>query len=217
VGETAPLQVEDVPLRHGEQLQEALKQALMRLRNTGQRFHEIHLLSDSPCTFLPVEQFRSSDASTLYHLTFPALSPQKDEVRYDILPRMEIVVVYTLSISIVKAVNSLFPEAIVRSLPGQWLEEFDLHNRRATRTDYCFYAQIEERQMLVAIFYQERLHYACTYPVGNDPDRLYFLLAVWQQMTLDGKLHQCFLRGASDVLTANIKRYVSNVHTTWIV
>ena len=65
--------------------------------------------------------------------------------------------------------------------------------------------------MLVALFRQEQLIFACPYPVRNDPDRLYYLLTVWKEMALDGEQHHCTLRGASDVLIANMRKYVRNV------
>lgn len=205
------MQVEEVRPRGGETSQDALRLALTRPRGMDFHFEVVRLISDSPCTFLPVEEFRSSDALAFYRLNFPDVQWQPAQVRYDILAQMEVVVLYSMDPQSVQTVTALFPDAQVRSLVGLWLQEFSDANRRLKDTAPHFYVHIEEHQMLVALFEQERLRFACAYPVSNDPDRLYYLLAVWKQMGLDGEKHHCTLRGASDVLTANVRKYVRNV------
>ncbi len=205
------MQVEEVRPRGGETAYDALRLALTRPRGMDYHFEVVRLLSDSPCTFLPVEEFRSSDALAFYRLNFPDGQWQPAQVHYDILAQMEVVVLYTIDPQSVQTVTSLFPDAQVCSLAGLWLQDFADANRRLKDAVPHFYVQIEERQMLVSLFEQERLRFACPYPVSNDPDRLYYLLAAWKQLELDGEKNQCTLRGASDVLTANVRRYVRNV------
>ena len=209
--DSAPLQVEDVHPRGNQTPIEALQQALMRPRGMEFHFAEVRLLSDEPCTFLPLEEFRSSDIATYYFFNFPKSKFKPTEVCYDILAQLEVVVLYAMDAQTVQTVMNLFPEAKVCSQTGLWLEKFAEVNRRSKEAIPHLYAQIQEHQMLLALFQQGQIRFACNYAVSNDPDRLYYLMSVWKNMELDGEKHQCTMYGSSDVLIANVRKYVRNV------
>lgn len=209
--DSAPLQVENVRPQGGQTAVEALRQALTRPRGMEFHFAEVRLLSDEPCTFLPLEEFRSSDIATYYFFNFPESRFKPSEVCYDILASLEVAVLYAMEASTVQTVVGLFPEAKVCSQTGLWLEQFAEAGHRSKETIPHFYVQIQEHQMLLALLQQGRLCFACNYAVSNDPDRLYYLLSVWKNMELDGEKHHCTMYGASDVLTANVRKYVRNV------
>ena len=209
--DSAPLQVEDVHPRGNQKPLEALQQALMRPRGMEFHFAEVRLLSDEPCTFLPLEEFRSNDIATYYFLNFPESKFKPTEVCYDILAQLEVVVLYVMDAQTVQTVMNIFPEAKVCSQTGILLEKFAEVNRRSKETIQHLYVQVQEHQMLLALFLQGQLRFACNYAVSNDPDRLYYLLSVWKNMELDGEKHRCTMYGASDVLIANVRKYVRNV------
>lgn len=210
-GDSAPLQVEDVHPRGNQTPQEALHQALIRPRGMAFHFAEVRILSDEACTFLPLEEFRSSDIAAYYFFNFPDSRFKPAEVCYEILAQLEVVILYAMDAQTVQTVVNLFPEAKVCSQTGLWLDKFAEVNRRSKETVPHLYVQIQEHQMLLALFQQGQLRFACNYAVSNDPDRLYYLLSVWKNMELDGEKHQCTMYGASDVLTANVRKYVRHV------
>ena len=160
---------------------------------------------------MALEEFRSNDIATYYFLNFPESKFKPTEVCYDILAQLEVVVLYVMDAQTVQTVMNIFPEAKVCSQTGILLEKFAEVNRRSKETILHFYVQVQEHQMLLALFLQGQLRFACNYAVSNDPDRLYYLLSVWKNMELDGEKHRCTMYGASDVLIANVRKYVRNV------
>ena len=208
-----PLHVEEVRPQQGELPHQALQRALTRPRNMEFNFDEVVLLADTPCTLMPMDEFRKQEALTLYRLNFPGSQWQASEIHYDVLPQMEVVVLYALENKTLQTVSNIFPEVKTRNATGLWLERIAEKNRVENDKESHFYACIRERQMAVGILQGERLHFACTYPATNDPDRLYYLMAVWKQTEMDGEKHSCTLQGASDVLTSNIRKYVRDIRT----
>ena len=64
--------------------------------------------------------------------------------------------------------------------------------------------------MLVCCFREQRLHFATTYAVDNDADRLYYIMGAWRSLQMNEKTQSLHLNNASAELLSQAKRFIPN-------
>lgn len=204
---------DEVALAPGDDATEALRAALQRPRLMNYSYSTVELLVDSPSTIVPLELFRREDVAALYRLNFPSTEVRSTTVSYEMLPSLEVVVLYSLPNDVRSAVLELFPDATVRSLHGTLLEATLAEHRKTQTKQKDFFATIHEQQLIVCAFQQGRLLFSCTYEARYDADRIYHLLAAWKSLDMDSEEHTCHLSHASSALQQQLTRYIRKVDT----
>lgn len=202
------LQREDVSANASSML-ETLEQSLTRPRIMDLHFGEVEWVSELPCTLLPLDEFRKNEVLSLYRFNFPTMSYVAADIRCEVLSALEVVVLYSVPVAVEQLLQRLFMQVQLRSTMGVSLEYFSAlkHKKKST---LHFYVQVYDHTMIVCSFKQRRLQFACTYPVTNDADRIYYLLSVWKSMDVDAHT-PCTLSGATKELSAEIRKFIATV------
>ena len=202
------VQKEDVTVDGNIPLYEMLEKTLKRPPFTEYTFQNVELLVLSPSTCIPLEHFRREEVFALYNLTFPSLKVEKNEVHYQILPSLEVVELFSVNQQVLQTVQDLYPEVEVVSLEGRAIETIANADRKKQDRSIHFYAMIAPINMLVCCFREQRLHYASTFSVDNDADRLYYIMGVWKSLQMDEKTQSLYINNASPELLQHLQRFI---------
>ena len=202
------VQKEDVTADGRTPLCQLLEKALRRPHFSEYTFQSVELLVLSPSTCVPLEYFRREEVFPLYNLTFPSLKVGKNEVYYQILPSLEVVELFSANQQVIQAVQSIYPDVEVLSLEGRAIETIANADRKNQDHSIHFYAMIASKNMLVCCFKDQRLHFASTYSVDNDADRLYHIMGAWRSLQMDEKSQPVYLNNASAELHQQLQRFI---------
>lgn len=202
------VQKEDVTADGSTPLYQLLEKALRRPRLAEYEFRSVELLVLSPSTCVPLEYFRREEVFPLYNLTFPSLKVSRNEVHYQILPSLEVVELFSLNQQIRQTVQAVYPDVEIVSLEGRAIETIANADRKLQDGDIHFYAMVAPRNMLICCFREQRLHFATTYAVDNDADRLYYIMGVWKNLQMDEETQPLYLNNASAGLQQQLQRFI---------
>ena len=202
------VQKEDVTVDGITPLYQLLEKTLQRPPFTEYSFQNVELLVLSPSTCVPLEYFRREEVFALYNLTFPSLKVGKNEVHYQILPSLEVVELFSLDPQILQTIQDQYPDVEIVSLEGRAIETLANADRKKQDRSIHFYAMVAPKNMLVCCFKEQRLHYASTFSVDNDADRLYYIMGVWKSLQMEEKTQPLYLNNASPELLQQLQRFI---------
>lgn len=202
------VQKEDVKADGNTPLYQLLEKALRRPRLTEYTFQSVELLVLSPSTCVPLEYFRREEVFPLYNLTFPSLKVGKNEVHYQILPSLEVVELFSLNQQVLQTVQDIYPDVEIVSLEGRAIETIANADRKKKDRSIHFYAMVAPKNMLVCCFKEQNLHFASTFSVDNDADRLYFIMGVWKSLQMEEQKQPLYLNNASAELLQQLQRFI---------
>lgn len=199
--------IQDTPLHT------LLDETLRRPRLLDYTFQHVELLADTPSTCVPLEYLRREEVAALYRLNFPSTTATNAEIRYQILPSLEVVEIFCLDAAIYSTVQSLYPNVQLASYEGRLLEDTALTNRWAAADKANFHTHISDHSMLICSFLAGKLSYATTYRVNNNQDRLYYIMGAWKALGLDGNSDILHIHNSSSALVAELRRFIQQVET----
>lgn len=204
---------EEMRVEPGDDPAQVLTRILQRPRLTHYNYTAIELQVASPATIIPLDAFHREDMVSLYRLNFPQEEARKEDVQYEMLSSMEVVVLFSLNVNLRNAVTDLYPEATVRSLLSICMERALAQHRKGDMKHADFFAYVGKEQMTLCAMREGKLHFACSYDAKVDADRLFHLLAVWKTLEMDIETDICHAEGLSDHLQEELRRYIRNVET----
>ena len=204
------VQKEDVTADGNTPLYQLLEKSLRRPHLMEYTFQSVELLVLSPSTCVPLDYFRREEVFPLYNLTFPSLKVNKAEVHYQILPSLEVVELFSLNQQIRQTVQTIYPDVEIISLEGRAIETIANADRKLQDSDVHFYGMIAPKNMLICCFKEQRLHFATTYTVDNDADRLYYIMGAWKNLQMNEQTQALHLNNASTELLNQAKRFIPN-------
>ncbi len=207
------LRKEHVPLSDSEDSDVTLHRTLLQPQLQKTDFSFVEIVCHTPTTCIPLEFFQKEDMLRLYRTSFSGLRISSTDLRYQILSELEAVSLFTLSPQILQTVQRIYPQVQVLSAEGCVLEDMAFYEQKLTDREIHFYADFQEKEMVLCAFRQHRLHFTCTYQADNDADRIYYLLAVWKSLKLDEQKNICCMRGASKELRDGVAQYIKNIDT----
>jgi hypothetical protein len=203
-------QCDTVPLTGSISAEEVLRSQLTRPRLQDLEFVEVELVSELPATLIPLDEFRKSEVLPLYRLNYPNSTYTAYDIRCEVLSALEVVVAYPVPAAVEQVLHSLFPSVQVRSLLGQSLERFAAQKHSKKEGNSHFYALFTDSTMVLGHLADHKLQYACSYAVGNDADRVYYLLSVWKNLNLDSHT-SCILYGAPEEVVSKVRKFIAIV------
>ena len=204
------LQREDVEALPASAMFDNLERQLVRPRLSGLDVGEVELVSEQPITLVPLDDFRKGEMLPLYRLNFPSMPYTSADIRCEVLSGLEIVVLYPVPEELEQMLLRHYPQLQLRSAAGEALEHFASMKHKKKNDMLHFYVQVWEHSMAVCSLKGHKLHFACTYPVSNDTDRIYYLLSAWKCLETDAGT-PCVLCGASKEMAAEIRRFIATV------
>ena len=205
------VQKEDVTADGITPLYQLLEKTLQRPHLMEYTFQSVELLVLSPSTCIPLEYFRREEVFPLYNLTFPSLKVGKNEVHYQILPSLEVVEIFSVNQQLLQTIQAIYPDVEVVSLEGRAIETIANADRKKQDRNTHFYAMIAPKNMLVCCFKEQRLHYASTFNVENDNDRLYYIMSAWKSLQMNNQTQSMYLNNVSAELMQQLQRFIPKI------
>lgn len=210
-GSNRPLQAEDHYGLLPDTIAQELHRALTRPRIMDYRYASVEIVSDTPSTFLPLEDFRSSEVPSIYRLCFPQAEVRSEDIRYELLSAQEMVVIFTADARCVQTVQRLYPEATLRSWQGMLLEEAAETARRMRRSARHLFVTLGRECMYICMTGKGTPPFACAYEAKDEDDQLYYILSVWQALKLDPTRDILHLQHVSDSLHEKLSQYIREI------
>ena len=93
--------------------------------------------------------------------------------------------IFSVNQQLLQTIQAIYPNLEVVSLEGRAIETIANADRKKQDRNIHFYAMIAPKNMLVCCFKEQRLHYASTFNVENDNDRLYYIMGAWKSLQMN--------------------------------
>ncbi|MBQ2341475.1 MAG: DUF3822 family protein, partial [Bacteroidaceae bacterium] len=126
---------------------------------------------------------------------------------------LEVVELFALDAKVEKIILELYPDAKIHSIEGRYLENVAEQERNSSEELARYYATIDQNQLFICTFQKGKLQFACSYSIESDADRLYFILYAWKTLGLENERNTCILKGASDSLSAELRKFILHIET----
>ena len=193
---------ENYPLNSSISMAANLREALRTLPLLENSFGRVLVMVDSPTLMVPTNHFAEEDSEMLYRYTFTNV--EQHLVLHTVLPDLNAVVLFAVQKDLYSVIANHFsmaePNADTRSegvsyspaVAPVWRH---LHQRSYTGQRQKLYGYFHGRKMEVFSFQQNRFKFCNSYAVSNPNDALYYLLAVWKQLSMEAEHDELHLAG----------------------
>ena len=199
-----------------------VKSGMSMAANLREAFHDSVILSkensraqvmlDAPVMLVPLEEFEETEIETMFLHTFP--DTQGQAVMHHVIPDINSVAVFSINKDVRMVITDHFDD--VRIMPLCVPVWQHLHQRSYAGLSRKMYAYFHDRQVTVFAFAKNRFRFCNTFAATETADSTYFILYVWQQLTMDYQKDELYIVGEfqeKDVLKDELRRYVANVFT----
>ena len=208
--EGSEVHYEDYPLNSSISMAANLREALRTLPLLSDDFERVLVMVDTPTLMVPANLFVEEESEALYRHAFTDAEQQL--VMHTVLPDLNAVVLFALQKDLRSVIANTFGDGrYSAAIAPVWRH---LHQRSYTGQRQKLYGYFHDRRMEVFSFQQNRFKFCNSYAVNNPNDALYYLLAVWKQLTLDADHDELHLVGdinEREHLTEEAQRFVKHV------
>ena len=204
VGDGSILQQENYVIPSGHDMADAMAKVLDRPRMMEYRFAQVELSTDTPTTYIPLEEFRREEIGALYRTVFSEEKVSDEDVQYEILKKLEVVELYQLDKKVKEVLEERFDQVGFHAFQGQIFE-------KGRGCDMLCY--VEDAKILVGVYSKGHLVHACEYPATCDADRLYYILYLWKVLGMNSQKQSCSLCKSSASLQKDLKQFLPHVQT----
>ena len=181
---------------------DVMAKVLDRPRMMEYRFAQVELSTDTPTTYIPLEEFRREEIGALYRTVFSEEKVSDEDVQYEILKKLEVVELYQLDKKVKEVLEERFSDVTCHAFQGQIIE-------KGRNCDMVCY--MEDSNMIVGAYSKGHLVHACEYPATCDADRLYYILYLWKMLDMDIRKQCCSLCKASESLQRDLREFLPHV------
>ena len=187
-----------------------LREALRTLPLLEDSFERVLVMVDTPTLMVPANEFDEADAETLYRHAFTGQEQQ--QVMHTVLPDLNAVVLFSVQKDLRTVIEDNFSDVrYTAAVAPVWRH---LHQRSYTGQHLKLFGYFHDRQMEVFSFAQNRFKFCNSFTVNNPNDALYYLLAVWKQLSMEAEHDELHLVGdipERDQLLEEAQRFVKRV------
>ena len=168
-----------------------MREALKRVPMLQLPVDRTLVMVDTPVLLVPVNEFKEEQREELYQHAF--MRQEQQVVLHAVLPDLNSVAVFAVQ----KDLRTVMTDAFgpVRFMPAMASVWHHLHQRSYTGKHEKLFGYFHERRLEVFSFQQNRFKFCNSYAVNNPNDALYYLLAVWKQLSMDAEHDEMHLAG----------------------
>ncbi|MBR6846098.1 MAG: DUF3822 family protein [Bacteroidaceae bacterium] len=206
---------EDIKLQEGEEAHAALERGLSSKRISGYSYERVNMLVATPSTRLPLDEFRRDDMLAVYRTAYHGTTAKREDIKFQVLPTLEVVELFTLSPQIETTLHQHYPGAVIQGLYGTVLQHIS-ETQQGSTMPLSFHAISLDNQIFIIQLKQGRLTYANTFQATLPEDQLYFLLYIWKLFNLDAHHDICTLYNTTKELLPLVRDFIVNVQTKTI-
>ncbi len=168
------------------------KHALAELPELQNPYKTIQILIDSSSTIVPFERFDEERIEDIYNFNFPHLRGKV--VLYNILPKSNTAILFSIDKSAYQLLNETFPQARFYSIETPVIEY--LVEKSKIRETQKLYIYFHEHTINLYIFINGKLHYGNNFNYSDLNDALYFIFQVWKTQGLNQFTDELHLLGS---------------------
>ena len=201
---------EDYALNSSISMAANLREALRTVPLLEESFERVLVMVDTPTLMVPANLFAEEESETLYHHAFTDVEQQL--VMHTVLPDLNAVALFAIQKDLRNVIADRFTDVrYTAAIAPVWRH---LHQRSYTGQHQKLYGYFHDRRMEVFSYAQNRFKFCNAYAVNNPNDALYYLLAVWKQLTMDAEHDELHLVGdinERDQLLEEAQKFVKRV------
>ena len=209
------VQTDFFPVSESSSVADVLREALRKPYLMDYQFQSVELIADTLATIVPLEHFSKGDMLAFYRLCFPGQQANVADMQYQIIPSLEVVMVFRLDQTVLRIVQECYPDVRMCCVDAQLLEHFAaLHEKCPAPADTeqrDTYVRFDAERFFVCVFHRSKLQYAGSQAAENDSDRTFLLLGIWKALDMHAQRDVCHLEGASEELQKTIGEYILNI------
>lgn len=165
----------------------------------------------TPVLMIPVEEYHEQERTTLYCHAFPEYAD--NTVITSILPTLNAVALFSINKDLKLVIDDHFSDVkIIPLMQPVWNY---LHQRSFTGNRRKMYGYFHDKKLDIICFDKNRFKFCNCFDAAHSRDAAYFLLYVWQQLSLDADRDEMHIVGDipdREWLTEAMRRYVQNVY-----
>ena len=201
---------EEYPLNSSISMAANLREALRTLPLLSDDFERVLVMADSPTLMVPANIFVEEDSEALYRHAYTG--EEQLQVMHSVLPDLNAVVLFAIQKDLRSVIANNFGNVSYSSAVAPvWRH---LHQRSYTGQRQKLYGYFHDRRMEVFSFQQNRFKFCNSFAVNNPNDALYYLLAVWKQLSMEAEHDELHLVGdiqEREQLMEESQRFVKHV------
>lgn len=205
----------DYKVAEDKTMEEVLAEKLRIPELSTYKFTRVRVITSSDATCIPQQEFVSEQLESLYGIVFPKIDDMLLEVNYTHLPQLDIVMAFTISRAVRKAITEVYPDATFTNASAVVLGRIATFCKRQQLPDGALFAYTTPWQLFLYSVGNDKLLFANSFPLDQPKDSLYYLLSVWKTLNLNARRHQCYVAGESgsvEYLSEEAKKYLQNVN-----
>ena len=187
-----------------------LREALRTVPLLEESFERVLVMVDTYTLMVPANLFVEEESEELYHHAFTGQEQQL--VMHTVLPDLNAVVLFAVQKDLRSVIANNFGDVrYTAAVAPVWRH---LHQRSYTGQHQKLYGYFHDRRMEVFSYAQNRFKFCNSYAVNNPNDALYYLLAIWKQLTMDAEHDELHLVGdipERDQLLEEAQKFVKRV------
>lgn len=188
-----------------------LKQAFRSVECLSQPYRRVNvLMTGKRFTFVPLELFDDEQAETLFYFNHP--KRENESVRYNILHRSNIVVLFGMDKSACRFLCEQHPDARFYAQATPLIEYFCTKSRLGNNRK--LYAHLRRDAADLYAYDRGRLLLANTFECSTVADRLYYLLYLWKRLDFEQERDELHLTGYladKERLLPELRKFIRNV------
>ncbi len=189
-----------------------LREALRKFLALNDDIQGVTLLCDTPCTHVPLNEFRSEEVQSLYKLTFGEDAvPSGWSIRYEVIPPLELVEVYSLDTEVEQTVQDFFPEVTVHNLQSEVLKAGLEADKQMPMGKRRMHASVQGEGLLLFTFVDNRLHYCNHFPADEITTKAYYTLYVWNHLELAQERDILVVHGNSEEYVSQLSKFIRDI------
>ena len=201
---------EDYALNSSISMAANLREALRTVPLLEESFERVLVMVDTYTLMVPANLFVEEESEELYHHAFTGQEQQL--VMHTVLPDLNAVVLFAVQKDLRSVIANNFGDVrYTAAVAPVWRH---LHQRSYTGQHQKIYSYFHDRRMEVFSYAQNRFKFCNSYAVNNPNDALYYLLAIWKQLTMDAEHDELHLVGdipERDQLLEEAQKFVKRV------
>jgi len=174
-------------------------------------FNKVLVMLDTPVLFVPVEEYHNEKAEVLYNHAYA--NHQNDIILKSVLPDLNVVSVFSVNKDLNVVIEDHFSD-INYSPISQPIWNY-MHQRSYTGNFQKVYGYFHDKKLDIFCFDKNRFRFSNTFETTHFRDAAYFLLYVWNQLSLDARKDEMHLAGQipdKEELVAGLKKYLMKVY-----
>lgn len=168
------------------------------------------LMSSRRFTLMPLEYFEDEQAETVFYHNHPKIN--NEEVRYNILRKNNVVVLFGIDKSTQLFVCEQHPNTKFYSQASALIEHFSIKSRMGNSRK--MYAHIKPKAIDIYCYDRNSLLLANSFECRHTADRIYFMLYVWKQLGFDQERDELHLTGNllhKEALLGELRKLINQV------